>query len=79
MNIQKQRTIMKSFVTSQFSYCPIIWLFHSRRFNNKINSLHERAVRITYQGNASTFQELLNRDSCFNSSQKLASFDSGNV
>ena len=62
MNIQKRRTIMKSFVTSQFSYCPFIWTFHSRRLNNKINSIHERALRITYQDNASTFQELLNED-----------------
>ena len=38
MNIHKQRTIMKSFVTSQFSYCPLIWMFHSRRVNSKINS-----------------------------------------
>ena len=37
MNIQKRRTIMKSFVTSQFSYCPLIWMFHSRRLNkNKL-------------------------------------------
>ena len=62
MNIQKRRTIVKSFVTSQFSYCPLIWMFHSRRLNNKINSIHERALRITYQDNTSTFQELLNKD-----------------
>ena len=62
MNIQKRRTIMKSFVTSQFNYCPLIWMFHSRRLNNKINSIHERALRITYQDNTSTFQELLNKD-----------------
>ena len=62
MNIQKQRTIMKSFITSQFSYCPLIWMFHSRRLNNEINSIHERALRITYQENTSTFQELLNKD-----------------
>ena len=62
MNIQKRRTIMKSFVTSQFSYCPLIWMFHSRRPNNKINSIHERALRITYQDNTSTFHELLNKD-----------------
>ena len=62
MNIQKRRTFMKSFVTSQFSYCPLIWMFHSRRLNNKINSIHERALRITYQDNTSTFQELLNKD-----------------
>ena len=62
MNMQKRRIIMKSFVTSQFGYCPLIWMFHSRRLNNKINSIHERALRITYQDHLSTFQELLNKD-----------------
>ena len=59
MNIQKRRTIMKSFVTSQFSYCPLIWMFHSRHLNNKINSIHERALRIIYQDNTSTFHRNL--------------------
>ena len=44
MNIQKWRTIMKSFVIYQFSYCPLIWMFHSGRLNNKINSIQERAL-----------------------------------
>ena len=44
MNMQKRKIIMKSFVTSQFGYCPLIWMFHSRRLNNKINSIHERAL-----------------------------------
>ena len=43
-------------------------MVHSTRFNNKINSIHERALRITYQNNTSTFQEL-----CFDTSlQALA-------
>ena len=62
MNRQKQRAIVKSFVTSQFSYSQLIWMFHSRRLNNKINSIHDRTIRITYQGNTSTFQELLYKD-----------------
>ena len=62
INIEKQRTIMKSFVTSQFSYCLLIWVFHSRRLNNKINSILERTLSITFQDNASTFQELLSKD-----------------
>ena len=62
MNAQKRRAIMKSFVTSQFSYCPLIWMFHNRRLNNKINSIHETALRMTYQDSASTFEELLNKD-----------------
>ena len=62
MNIQKRRAIMKSFITSQFSYCPLIWMLHSRLLNNKINCIHEKALRITYQDNMPTFQELLSKD-----------------
>ena len=62
MIIQKRRIIMKSFVASQFGYCLLFWMFHSRRLNNKVNSIHERAPRITYQDRISTSQELLHKD-----------------
>ena len=52
---------MKAFITSQFSYCPLIWMFHSRNLNNKINWTHERALRSVYQNNL-TFSELLDLD-----------------
>ena len=54
---------MKSFITSQFGYCPLIWMFHSRTLNNKINSIRERALRITYNDGNSSFEELLKKDS----------------
>ena len=60
-NIQKRRTNIKSFVTSQFSYCLLIWMFHSRRLNSEVNSIHERALRITYQDKTSTFKKLRNK------------------
>ena len=34
---KKFRIAMKAFVTLQFAYCPLIWMFHSRRINHKIN------------------------------------------
>ena len=37
-------------------------MFHSRSLNNKINSLHERALRITYGQRSSSFQDLLEKD-----------------
>ena len=37
MNVSKKRVIMKSFIKSQFRYCPLIWMFHSRGLNNKRN------------------------------------------
>ena len=46
MNISKRRIFMNSFFNSQFNYCPLVWMFHSRSINNKINRLHERILRI---------------------------------
>ena len=43
---KKLTIIMKAFVYSQFAYCPLIWMFHSRQINHKINKLHERALTI---------------------------------
>ena len=39
MNLSKRRIIKKLFMTSQFGYCPLMWMFHSRILNNKINSI----------------------------------------
>ena len=55
---------MKSFFESQFGYCPLVWTFYSRGIN-KINHLHERALRIIYKDNTSTFEELLEKDNSF--------------
>ena len=43
--LEKCRTLMKAFIESQFNYCPLIWMLHSRALNNKINRIHERALR----------------------------------
>ena len=65
MDSQKLRIIMKAFIESQFNYCPLIWMFHSRVLNNKINRLHERALRIVYKNSHLTFEELLLQDKSF--------------
>ena len=56
---------MKPFSESQFSYCPLIWMFHGRGVNNKINYLHERSLRIVYKDNNSSFKELFKKDNSF--------------
>ena len=62
---EKLRLIMKTFIESQFNYCPLVWMCHSRVLNNKINKLHERALRVVYKNKEMTFQELLERDNSF--------------
>ena len=45
LNKNKLRSIMNAFFSSQFWYCPLVWMFHNGRYNNKINHLHERMLR----------------------------------
>ena len=62
MNLSKKNMLMNSFFKSQFSYCPLVWMCHSRTINNKINHLHERCLHLIYNNKISSFKELLERD-----------------
>ena len=53
---KKLKFIIKAFVSSQFAYCPLIWMFYSRQINHKINKLYERALRIVYNNHFSPFE-----------------------
>ena len=63
MSTDKLRMVMKAFIESQFGYCPLVWMFHSRTLNNRINQLHERALRLAYKD--SSFEDLLLKDKSF--------------
>ena len=58
----EKHLLFKLFIISQFNYCPIVWMCHGRGLNNKINNLHERALRTVYQGKKSSFETLLKHD-----------------
>ena len=59
---EKKRILFKAFIESQFSYCPLIWMFCSRKLNRKINFIHERALRLVFDDYTSTFEQLLRKD-----------------
>ena len=40
-------------------------MFHSRKANAKINHIHERALRIVYKENNSSFEEFFRKDKSF--------------
>ena len=69
MCLEKRKTVMKAFITSQ--YCPLVWI-HSRGLSNKTNYLHEIALRIAYGNKSSSFQDLLKKDNSVFIHQALA-------
>ena len=62
VNINKRHILMNSIFRSQFNYCPLIWMCHSRRNNRKINRLREKCLRIIYNDKQSSFIKLLEKD-----------------
>ena len=67
---QDQYYILNAFITSHFSYAPVVWMFHSRKLNNRINNIHERALRLVYKDYTSSFDDLLATDNSFKIHQK---------
>ena len=60
--IAKLIAFLIAFLSSQFAYCPLIWMmFHNRTLNNRINKLQERALRLVHNYNTSSFYELLQK------------------
>ena len=61
MSLKKKKLLMNAFITSQFNYCPLVWMCHNRALNTRINKIHESALRIVYNDDISSFQDLLEK------------------
>ena len=59
LNFNQRKLLLNAFATSQFSFTPVMWMFHSRKQNHHINCIHERALRVVYKHHNSSFDELL--------------------
>ena len=46
MSFNQNILIFNAFISSQFNYCPLLWLCHSRSLNTRINRIHEPALLI---------------------------------
>ena len=61
----KKEILFKGMIRSQFSYCPLIWMFTSEKSNSLINKLHERSLRTVSGDNQlavdSSFKSLLSK------------------
>ena len=58
----RKKVIYNTMIKSQFNYCPLVWMFCSKKSNNMIKKVQEGALRLTYKGNENNFQTLLNEN-----------------
>ena len=62
LDLAKRKLLMNAFFRSQFNYCPLAWMFHRRTLNNRIKTLHEKCLRIVYDDQQSSYENLLAKD-----------------
>ena len=54
---------MNAFITSQLSYCPLVWTSHSKTMNNRINKIHKKTLRLVYEDEKNlSLDNLLKKD-----------------
>ena len=56
LDTQKKNLLFNSIIKSQFSYCPLVWMFCS---NSLLNNVHERALKIVHDDHNSSYSKLL--------------------
>ena len=72
ISLDRLKVLIKAFTESQFGYYPLTWMFCRRHSNIH---LYEKAVRVAYSDNQSSFKHLLKKDcSVFLHHRNLRSF-----
>ena len=61
LNLDSRMAIFRSFITSNFGYCSLVWHACSAKNTQKLEKLQLRALRLVYHDYTSTYDELLER------------------
>ena len=59
LDFESRKTIYRTFILSNFSYCPVVWYFTSKKSMNMIAKIQERALRFVLKDYLSSYEELL--------------------
>ena len=63
MHISQRKLNANAFKMSHSSHCSLIWMFHSRAIDHRINRIHERTLKLVYPNQRQlTFNELLEKN-----------------
>ena len=62
MNLAQRRLLMNEFIFLQFGYCSLVWMFHSKKLNNRIKNIRKRALRTDFRDYKPTFYRLVKQN-----------------
>ena len=59
------KSINRSFIAANFNYCPISWMLCGTKNTSKLEKLQERALRLVFCDQTSSYDDLLKRENFF--------------
>ena len=59
MGDKEKKIIINSFILCHFNYFPLIWMLCSKRNEDKLEKINERALRLAYSDHSFSYKELL--------------------
>ena len=59
LNFKQKKALIDSFITANFSYCPLVWHFCSAKSSQKIESIFKRSLHFLFSDFNSSYEELL--------------------
>ena len=70
LTLSKRKILLNSFVQSQFVYAPLAWMLCGKVANKKINKVHFKFLKMLYDDDTSTYEQLLDKYDEFTVHQK---------
>ena len=61
IGLEERKTLFKSFMYSNFNYCPLVWHFSSAKSPQKVEKVQDRALRFLYKDDDSCCEDLLRK------------------
>ena len=61
LSMDQKLILLDSYVMSQFNYCSNVWMFYGKVVSERIDRIHERALRAVYNDFSSSFSQLLSK------------------
>ena len=61
LNDKKGKILYDTFTMSNFNYCPLIWMYHGKTLNNRVDRVQSRSLRILHIDFNIPYEVLLER------------------
>jgi hypothetical protein len=61
LNTDRRLLVYRSFISSNFSYCPVTWIFCGKKNGQKLEKIQERALRFVFSDSSTSYDALLKR------------------